>query len=269
MVGLRSRLVDKGGLDISYNSENVNNNILWFTAFYARHAKWENVRWFSLTSLWATNIFWWIENYELLNNEKIKNWVKNKIDIKDDAEGHPSQSPEWKQVYDQVAATLKQKLQSDFWITDLSFFKNNQNAFVDAMLWPEEYQWNLIDDDGFVNIWNWIKVKLNKEFVFYLLWECANESFWLKLGNIEIKRELWNKLSLWYWTDALTKVENIRENQASVKLWLTKIKWKTTDSKTNKQESKPDDDAPVVHDEDSKPSDDAKVIKDDSPEDPW
>jgi hypothetical protein len=28
MVGLRSRLVDKGGLDISYNSENVNNNIL-------------------------------------------------------------------------------------------------------------------------------------------------------------------------------------------------------------------------------------------------
>lgn len=266
MVGLRGKLVDKDGLDISYNPENVNNNILWFTAFYARHAKWENVRWFSLTSLWATNIFWWAENYKLLNNEKIKEWVRKKIEIKKDkVEGRISQSPEWKQVYNQIAETLKKKLQSDFWITDLSFFENNKNNYVDKMLWPENYQ----IDDGFVNIWDWIKVKLNKEFVFYLLWECANESFWLKLGNIEIKRELWNQLSLWYWIDALTKVENIRENQASVKLSMANIKWKTEDSQTTEEESKPKDDAPVVSDGESKPKDDAPVIEDDSPEDLW
>ena len=65
-------------------------------------------------------------------------------------------------------------------------WKKTNLEITDEQLY-ELLRWNEINIDNSSK-----KIKINVNYVFYLLWECANESVWIKLWDIETS---------WWWQD--------------------------------------------------------------------
>jgi len=133
-------------------SQEIEDGLFGYTAFYRR---WPNQwRRLSLTAPWTTKVLWWVmEKFSSWDQETAKKWFienfeKNKVDLSI------------------VAKSINDKLPN--WIQDLS-----DANIIDLLKWES------------LDIWGKV-IKLDSEFLFYLLWECANESIWIKIKWLEI-----------------------------------------------------------------------------------
>jgi hypothetical protein len=145
-------------------------NLLWATAFYNKNNTAE-AKWLALTWLGVTNILWgttqeltWADKQKAeawflgWNNEKGENipWV---LSLK--------KSPmEWN--------NLKRAVELKVW-------KELSNENLSDLL----KKWEIVLD-------NWqkkTKIKLDVKYVFYLMWECANESVGIEMWKIQVQEE--------------------------------------------------------------------------------
>ena len=137
------------------------------TAFYKRWREstgWRLVStqlvdalWYSMTEIWSTDYIWKLlpitDNLEGTQNWFIENLKKTEVH--------------------------KNILKKIIW-------KKTNLEITDEQLY-ELLRWNEINIDNSSK-----KIKINVNYVFYLLWECANESIWIKLWDIETS---------WWWQD--------------------------------------------------------------------
>lgn len=145
--------------------------LIWTTAFYNQHNK---AKWLALTWLGATTALWW--KTETLSENDSREADKWFLWWEDESGNYipwslsKEKSP--RERYN-VKRAVKAKLPS--WV-------NLEDADLKDLL-----KWK---DKEFVldNSWKKIKVKIGKEYVFYLMWECANESIGMKL-NISIQEQ--------------------------------------------------------------------------------
>lgn len=135
-----------------------NPNLIGMTAFYRL---WQNNVWrsYMMTELWSTNVLGWemIPITETNDLTETKKWFINNLE----------KSWAHKEL---LKASLSAKLKSMLNIENVDLSNENLISIL---------QWNDID------IWG-KKVKIEAKYVFYLLWECANESIWLNLENIVV-----------------------------------------------------------------------------------
>lgn len=146
----------------SYASES-RPNILWATAFYNKRLD-NDARWLGTTWLWVTRVLWW-KTVKLDENDapKAKEWFL------------------W-----------------EHWILKKEPYEwNNLKNLVKEKLpdWAKEKLW----DDDLKKILSWekveikldnsekkVKVNMNVDYVFYLMWECGNESVGMQLWDLTV-----------------------------------------------------------------------------------
>ena len=148
----------------SYASES-RPNILWATAFYNRRLD-NDARWLGTTWLWITRVLWW-EVVELDENDapKAKEWfLWSEGILKKD-----------KQPYERnnLKNLVKEKLPD--WAKDKLWDDN-----LIKILSGEEVEIKLDKSEKKV------KVNMNVDYVFYLMWECANESVGMQLWDLTV-----------------------------------------------------------------------------------
>ena len=163
----RTKLINKlwnGRVERVYDE-----SLVWMTAFYRRwydgittdqhtrkllSTQLKEGLWYSMTDIWSTDYLWELlpitDNLE--GDKGVKEWFINNLKKTD--------------VHKNILKKfIKERVKSE--IAD--------DQLYDLLRWKE------------VSIDNWAKkVKIEVNYVFYLLWECANESIWTKLWNIEI-----------------------------------------------------------------------------------
>lgn len=139
-------------------------DLVWMTAFYRL---WNKNAWrsYMMTELWWTSVLWSaarpIETADLNATKEWflanldKSWVhkellKNSLLIQIN-----DKLPEWDRISEMSDDTLKAIL----------------NWWENIDIW-----------------WKNIKISCNPTYMFYLLWECANESIWVRLWKISISR---------------------------------------------------------------------------------
>lgn len=142
-------------------SQDVQDWLFGYTAFYRRWTKIDQWKTYSMTALWTTKVLWWIsESFSSSDSKLARNWFMENLKYNT-------------HDLDMIKKAINQKLPK--WE---AIFSDNQ-VF-------ELLSWKSLD------IWD-KKYTLNSECVFYLLWECANESVWIKLNwlTIESKKTPW------------------------------------------------------------------------------
>ena len=141
-------------------------NLLWATAFYNRN---NSAKWLALTWLGATNVLWGkTQELTWADKQKAEAWF---LGWNDEKGGYIpwvfEKSPiEWDH--------LKK-------VVELKAWKKINDANLSDLL----KKWEIILD-------NWqkkTKIKLDMKYVFYLMWECANESVGIELWNIQVQEE--------------------------------------------------------------------------------
>ena len=148
----------------------LHENLVWMTAFYRL---WDKNAWrsYMMTELGWTNVLW--DVVMPISNEDIadtKNWFIKNLD------------KSWVHK-DILKTTLSEKIKSALQLED---FELSDDDLKSILNWNNiNVYWNNID------IW-WKKIRINANYVFYLLWECANESIWVELWDIEIVGGGWN-----------------------------------------------------------------------------
>lgn len=141
-------------------------NLFGMTSFYRLEEwVWKS---FSMTQMWSTNVLWW----EMVNIEDVddlkatKEWFWNNLD------------KSWPHK-DILVNSLVDKINIDFVTKD--FLEENLESLL---------RWDRIDIGDGNN-----KIKLNLNYVFYLLGECANESIWVELEWVEVREKVDNSNS--------------------------------------------------------------------------
>ena len=180
----REKLLDDLWSDLGIKTDP---NLIWMTAFYKRwyidnaydklyEKQLDQAYWYSMTEIWSTDYLWKLlpitDNLEGENGVKewfIKNLNKTEVH---------------KNILKKI---IKERVKSE--IID--------DQLYELLRWDE------------VSIDNWSKkVKIDVDYVFYLLWECANESIWIKLWNIEISWwGWWNWDWSWNWNEVIINAE--------------------------------------------------------------
>jgi hypothetical protein len=147
----RQSILDKLADDTDI-SQDIDSGLVGYTAFYR---KWTNAwKWFSITGLWSTKVLWW--EMETLQWDDETNWRKWLLDNLN---------------MDKVSlSTIKDNLNQSLTGESIKL----KDGDITTLL-----SWESLD------IWNKI-LTLKSECVFYLLWECANESLWIKFSWITI-----------------------------------------------------------------------------------
>ncbi len=155
-----------------------NPNLIWATAFYNAHLE-EDARWLSVTWLGVTNVFWG-KILELNNKdaEVAKNWFWGA----NGADGAGDNYVPW--VLDKLPLelnnlerALKEKLSQNNDLKDLKFTNDELKKIL---------KWEEVEKE-LDNLNKKVKIKLDIKYVFYLMWECANESVGMELGNLSIQ----------------------------------------------------------------------------------
>ena len=131
------------------------------TAFYRL---WDKNAWrsYMMTELGWTSVLWWetIAITDTGDLERSQNWFINNL------------NKSWVHK-DLLRASLSTKLKSILSVEELTL----SNEDLEPLL-----TWQTID------IWD-KKVRINVKYMFYLLWECANESIWVDLQQIVVKEK--------------------------------------------------------------------------------
>ena len=164
----------------------IEQNLFGMTAFY--HYTNKEGRWYSMTQMWATNVLAikgdpnsWVRKIEGNDLLATKNWFWNNLD----------KSGPHKEI-------LKKTLEKQIDIDGLKLTDENLKELL---------SWNTIDilDQK-------VKIKLNLEYVFYLLWECANESIGINLEWIEVSTKIADSESESGGIESETGLDGINEN---------------------------------------------------------
>jgi hypothetical protein len=169
-------------------SKPIEKNLFWMTAFY-RHdnTQW---KWYSMTQMWSTNVLGGhMEKIVKSDLESTQNWFLNNLD----------KSGPHKNI-------LKETLQKQIWISGLELNNNQLKQLL---------SWNHID----INDWK-TRIKLDLDYVFYLLWECANESIGVDLKSITVMERII--------TDDEEVTPNPVEDQEEINegwRWKVTVKW--------------------------------------------
>ena len=135
-------------------------NLLWATAFYHKN---NTAKWLAITWIWATNVLWWVtKNLEWNDAQEAKNWFL--------------WYTEWEMYVPWVLDKSKSPMERD-----------NLKRVVLETIWEKE-----LSDKNLKDLLEWKevefnidkgkkKIKLDSNYVFYLMWECANESIGMEL----------------------------------------------------------------------------------------
>jgi len=147
-------------------------NLLWATAFYHRN---NTAKWLALTGLWATNVLWGVtkslDGEDRSKAEKWFLWWNNEQGDYVPWVLSKEKSPaEWSNL----KRVLKGKLPGGINFSDENLKK--------LLKW-EEMETTLDTSQKKV------KIKLDVKYVFYLMWECANESVGIELWNLQIQEQ--------------------------------------------------------------------------------
>ena len=230
----REKLLDELWSDKLKKGEN--SNLIWMTAFYKRwyapnqnEAKGKDVDalnapkgtqstttfgkinrallgrqldqayWYSMTEIWSTRYIWQLLPIDGDRLEDTKNWFIKNLEK---TEVH------------------KNILKKEF-IEKIGCNEINDDNLFKLLRW-EEVEFNI---DKRVK-----KVRIDAEYVFYLLRECANESIWINLKSMTITTpnnddETWeNILEVWEDGQTLTKIITLNQNDVKIKesIWTFK-----------------------------------------------
>lgn len=173
----RERIVNK--LGDNFNSEKAS-NIFWATAFYNRNLD-RDVRWLWITWLWSTFVLGWVTE-ELTGNdvEYAKNWFLWWWDINMWVL-NPDKSPmEWKNLNTWVSRFIKDKIWE--FSTDAWPWLLTKENLKDLLQW-KDIELKLDNSEKKV------RVKIDVKYVFYLMWECANESVGMELWDLQVQEQ--------------------------------------------------------------------------------
>ncbi len=135
------------------------NNLFGMTAFYRL---WNSHEWrsYSMTQMWSTNVLGgYMEKIAESDLKSTQNWFLNNL----------NKSGPHKDI-------LKDTLQKQIWISELELSDEQLKQLL---------SWNHID----INDWK-TRIKLDLDYVFYLLWECANESIGIDLKSITVMEKI-------------------------------------------------------------------------------
>ena len=224
-----------------------NYNILWATAFYNRRIG--DARWLWITWLWATSVLWWVtEELKGGDRELAKNWflwwewVLN-------SEKSPM---EWKNLNKWVSSYIENKIwkfKTDAWECILT----NDNLKNILNWWEIEIALD--------NSQKMVKVKLDVKYVFYLMWECANESVGMELGTLQVKEQQevddYRKWELYLNNGDGSNSVNVSNDQLSVGI---SIGWWKKKKKEDKPSTKPGEEEEPINDAHTTPTEEEEEI---------
>ncbi len=186
-------------------------NLVGMTAFYKRghvsstdnilvRQQLDQAYWYSMTRIWATDYLGILYDIEESRLETTKEWFKKNLE-KTEIHRNILKKSIWERIKEQIGTDVE--------ITDAQLY--------------DLLQWKNIDIFG-------KKVKIETRYVFYLLWECANESVWVQLWKLTIANKPGNDnpdnpdnpednvLEVWVDGQTLTKTESLNQNDVSAKV---------------------------------------------------
>lgn len=156
-------------------------NLLWATAFYNKN---NTSKGLALTWLWVTTVLWWkMSEISWEDRTKVENWFlwEWEWDSRLPWSLEEGKSPvEWKNLKNWVSSYVRDQIwefKTDAWESMLT------DAQVKSLLKWKEVELNLDNSQEIV------KVKLDVKYMFYLMWECANESVGMQLGKLSVLRQ--------------------------------------------------------------------------------
>ena len=191
-----NQLKDKTSL-----SREVWPSLMGMTAFYRYNPDWRRItewRWYSMTEMWRTTVLWWA--YEELTDDASRNRFISNLNK---SEAHKTI----------LSEAITRKIQSVPWLEEITI---NSDQVITLLEWKE------------LDI-SWKKFTIETKYMFYLLWECWNESIWVNLEKIIIKGA-----GGWWWGGETWEVsvdikpEPSYENSAGLS-----IDWVAAESKLN------------------------------------
>ena len=145
-------------------------DVFWATAFYNRHNK---AKWLAMTWLGATNVLWWItKELSWDDKTKVENWF---LWWNDESWSYvPWVLEKSPKQWDNLKRAIKDKLPDNISLSDSDAKK--------LLRW-EEVELTLDNSQKKA------KIKLDAKCVFYLMWECANESVGMELWNLQVQEQ--------------------------------------------------------------------------------
>ncbi len=149
-----SQLKDKSSLQ-----REVRPSLVGMTAFYRYNKDWRRIkewRWYSMTEMWRTTVLGWAYK-ELTDDDSRNRFISN---LKK-SEAHKAI----------LSEAITSKVQSVPWLEGITI---NSDQLITLLEWKE------------LDI-SWKKFTIEMKYMFYLLWECWNESIWVNLEKIIIK----------------------------------------------------------------------------------
>ena len=153
--------------DLTEYSSEKKPNLLWATAFYHRN---NTSKWLALTWLGVTTALWW-KTQELTGKdaEVAKNWFLWWLERAEKGNLSPEKSPaEWSNL----KKVIDSKLSNGITLSDKQ---------LQTLLEKGEV---ILDNHDKKPI-----IRLDVKYVFYLMWECANESVGMEFENISIQEQ--------------------------------------------------------------------------------
>ena len=95
----------------------------------------------------------------------------------------------------------------------------------------DEQVMNLLFGDDAVVVGD-ATISMEKDYVFYLLWECANESFGIQLKEIKVvMNKEWDTIDVWAWWEVLTKTKTLDQKDLNAKVSIFSMGWKIWEKK--------------------------------------
>ena len=155
-------------------------DIIWATAFYNRN---NTSQWLAITWLGATRVLWWqTTKLEWEKATAAKKWFLWEWESKwaiSKEKSPVERSNLSNKMTTYIESVLKWKIKK----IDGTETKISEENMETLLKW-EEIQIELDKPSKIV------KVKLDVEYVFYLMWECANESVGMKLWNLSVMEQV-------------------------------------------------------------------------------
>ena len=180
----------------------VRPGLIGMTAFYRYNKDWRRIkewRWYSMTEMWRTTVLWWA--YEELTDDLSKRRFISNLKSSN--------------VHQKILnESLTSKIRSVKWLENVTL---SNDQLIQMLEWKD------------IDIWTKnIKIWIEAKYMFYLLWECWNESIWVNLEKLIIKGA-WD---WWDWDDWVFEVDInpgvSYENSAGIS-----IDWVAAENKLN------------------------------------
>jgi len=183
--------------EISECQPKVMADIIGATAFYNRS---NTSKWLALTWLWVTTVFGWVVKPLEGNDRKIaeewflwSEWWTSYVPWVLDKDKSPM---EWNNLQNTITNYVKSAV-PDLW--ELS--EDNIKKLL---------RWETIELDTSPEK---VKINLDVDYVFYLMWECANESVGMQLWKIHILHQVDDEYQWGFWVNGVESQNTVTKDQ--------------------------------------------------------